>query len=489
MSQISFDSRKSRASLCQKSYFQFVKSFWHEVVEEEPEWNWHIPYLCEQIQTVLERVILNQPKAYDLIINVSPGESKSTITSVMITPWLWTRMPHARTINGSYQFDLSLEMSRKARDIIQSEKYKETFPHVQIRKDQNTKGNFVTTAKGQRISTSTGAGITGKHAHVIVVDDPLDPNQAASELELKEANNWMTNVLLSRKVNKRVTPLILVMQRLHQDDPTGNRLQSAINSEGKDRVKHICLPATDDYKIRPSYLKKYYKDGLMNPIRCPQEVLDEVKSVSGERLLACQYGQDPKPVDGGMFKLDRIRIEKSPPTDLKKVVRYWDKAGTLDGGCYTVGLKMGLQEIDRAKQRLPPLRVFWILDIRRFRLDATEREKVIFDTARYDGPEVEVVVEEEGGSGGKESAQATVSNLAGFRVRRDKPVGDKALRADPASAQWNNYCFRLVEGPWNADYLDEMEYFPYSTYKDQGDATSGAFAHLTKKRIKIGAAV
>jgi hypothetical protein len=190
-------------------------------------------------------------------------------------------MLHARTINGSFQQDLSLEMSRKARDIIQSELYQRTFPEIRIRKDQNVKGNYVNTGKGQRISTSTGAGITGKHAHVLCVDDPLDPNQAASDLELKLANKRMTDVLLSRILNKAVTPLILVMQRLHQNDPTGARLRTAIRSEGRDKVKHICLPATDDYKVRPKSLKKMYVGGLMNPKRTTKTVLEEVEATSG----------------------------------------------------------------------------------------------------------------------------------------------------------------------------------------------------------------
>lgn len=484
-----FDPNKSRASLCRKRFFFFVQTFWHCIIEEEPEWNWHIEYLCDEIQKVLELVIAGEPKMYDLIINVSPGESKSTITSVMITPWLWTRMPHARTINGSFQQDLSLEMSRKARDIIQHKLYKLTFPDVQIRKDQNTKGNFVNTAKGQRISTSTGAGITGKHAHVLVVDDPLDPNQAASDLELKEANNWITNVLMSRKVNKKVTPLIMVMQRLHQLDPTGSRLKSAMRSNGKDKVKHICLPATDDYKIRPKRLRQFYVNGLMNPKRTDRSVLEEVESVSGRILLACQYGQDPKPADGGMFKMTHWRVMSKPPEKFARIVRYWDKAGTFNDGAWTVGMKMGLELIRRGGpgSKLPPLRLYWILDVKRFREDASERERLIKKTAEEDGKEVVIVVEEEGGSGGKESAQATVSNLSGFRVKRDKPVGDKALRADPASDQWNNGCFRILEGDWNDDLKDELEYFPLSAFKDQGDALSGGFAFLTKKRKKIGA--
>lgn len=481
-----FDYHKSLAGICRKSYFQFVKAFWGEIVEEEPEWNWHIEYLCDEIQKVLERVIANQPKEYDLIINVSPGESKSTITSIMITPWLWTRMAHARTINGSYQSELSLEMSRKARDILQSEKYRKTFPDIEIRKDQNTKGNFVNTNKGQRLSTSTGAGIIGKHAHVIIIDDPIDPSKAASDLELKEANSWMTGTLPSRKVSKANTPTILVMQRLHQDDPTGNRLRTAMSSDGRDKVKHICIPATDEFKIKPKRLKKFYTDGIMNPKRTSRSVLDGVRAQSGEQVLACQYGQDPRPAGGGMFKRERVKIMRVAPPDSEfiRIVRYWDKAGTLNAGAWTVGLKLGLQHVKGTGKT--PLKLFWVLDVRRFREDATNREDLIYRTALDDGYKVEICIEEEGGSGGKESAQNTVSNLAGFRVKRDKPVGDKALRADPASDQWNNYSFRIVEAPWNMAYLDEMEFFPLSTYKDQGDATSGAFAYVMRPRVVVG---
>jgi len=464
-----------------------VRHFWGEIIEDEPDWNWHIKYLCDQAQIVLERVFKNEPKEYDLIINISPGETKSTIFSVMLTPWAWTRMPHFRSINGSYQQDLSLEMSRKARDIVLSEKYQKCFPDVAIRHDQNTKSNFVTTKKGQRLSTSTGAGITGKHAHCIVIDDPLNPKQAASDLELAEANVWMTETLPSRKVNKAVTPTILIMQRLHQNDPTGNRLTKA-KEGGDDRVKHICLPATDKYKIKPPYLRKRYKNGLMNPARTTHEVIAEVLSTSGPYVEACQYGQDPRPRGGGMFKLDRVKIELTPPApnEFKRIVRYWDKAGTYDGGAWTAGVKLGLQVLKKGLTK--PLNIFWVLDVVRFQEEAYEREGHILRVAQMDGMGVEIWLEEEGGSGGKESVQNSISNLAGFRVRRDRPVGDKVLRADPCSVQWNNYCFRVVQGPWNQAFFDELEFFPLGTYKDQVDALSGGFAALVAPRIAIGAA-
>jgi predicted phage terminase large subunit-like protein len=478
------DYHKTIGNLCRKSFYHFVKHFWGTIIEEEPEWNWHIKYLCDEIQKMLERVFNNEEKEYDLFVNISPGETKSTIFSILLTPWAWTRMPSFRSINGSYADDLSLEMSRKARDVIQSEKYQSCFPEVRIRSDMNTKSNFVNTRGGQRIATSTGAGITGKHAHVIIIDDPLNPKQAASDIELEKANSWMTETLPSRKVNKAVTPMMVIMQRLHQNDPTGNRLKKA-EKNPDDRVKNIRLPATTEYTIKPSYLKKFYKDGLMNPARTNRKVLAEVKATSGEAVLACQYGQDPRPRGGGMFRRDRVKIERVVPNNFKRVIRYWDKAGTFDGGCYTVGLKIGLQVLTKGLTN--PLKLFWILDVVRFQEAAFERERIILTTAQSDGIDVEIFLEEEGGSGGKESVQNSINNLAGFKVRRDKPVGDKEVRADPASVQWNNYCFRMIEAHWNQDFLDELEYFPRSTYKDQVDALSGGFAALTAPRLRLGA--
>jgi len=189
-----------------------------------------------------------------------------------------------------------------------------------------------------------------------------------------------------------------------------------------------------------------------------------------------------------MFKLDRVKIELTPPApnEFKRIVRYWDKAGTYDGGAWTAGVKLGLQVLKKGLTK--PLNIFWVLDVVRFQEEAYEREGHILRVAQMDGMGVEIWLEEEGGSGGKESVQNSISNLAGFRVRRDRPVGDKVLRADPCSVQWNNYCFRVVQGPWNQAFFDELEFFPLGTYKDQVDALSGGFAALVAPRIAIGAA-
>jgi len=351
---------------------------------------------------------------------------------------------------------------------------------VRIRADQGTKSYFVNTAGGSRYAVGVGGAVTGMHGHFIIVDDPLDPERAVSEVELATANRWMSETLSQRKVDKAVVPTILIMQRLHQNDPTNMLLEKSV--EGG--IKHICLPAFESEKINPPYLKRFYKDGLLDPVRLPRNVLEDNRRHMGEYGFSGQFMQWPVPLGGGMFKTDRIKLEEKAPNVWAMRVRYWDKAGTENKpgsrAAYTAGVLMG-RDCNK-----PP--GFWILNVIRGRWDSASREAVIKQTARIDGKKVRVYVEQEPGSGGKESAESTIKNLAGFRVYADRPSGDKTLRADPFSVQVNANNVSMLVGAWNYDYLGELQFFPASTYKDQVDASSGAFAQVVKGKIRVGGA-
>lgn len=457
--------------LCRRSLSDFVREFWDVVVPETLVWNWHMDLLCDELQAVAERVFRWELRAHDLVVNVPPGSTKSTIASIMFPAWVWTRMPSARTICASYTHSLSLDLSRKCRMVVLSDRYRAIFPEVQLSEDMNTKGHFANTKGGSRYTTSIGGSVTGLHGHFLIVDDPLDPNQAVSEADLAAANRWMTETLPTRKVDKAVSVTALIMQRLHQDDPTGQRLASP-----RGRVKHICLPAeiTDD--VKPKYVRSQYQNGLLDPNRLPRAVLDDAAVELGQFGYAGQFLQAPVPRSGGMFKVGQLAVERTAPRHWTQRVRYWDKAGTRDGGAYTVGVEMGLDCNGR----------FWVLDVVRGQWEAAERERIMRSVAQCDGVEVIVGVEQEPGSGGKESAEGTVRRLAGYRVRVDRPTGDKVLRADPFAVQVNAGNVTLVEGDWNKDYLQELRFFPRSKRKDQVDASSGAFALLSQPRRVAG---
>jgi len=120
--------------------------------------------------------------------------------------------------------------------------------------------------------------------------------------------------------------------------------------------------------------------------------------------------------------------------------------------------------------------------VKRGQWSTDDRERIIRATAEADGADVVVYIEQEPGSGGKESAESTVRNLAGFACYPNSPQGDKPHRADPYSVQVNYGNVRLLRGDWNREYIEEFRYFPFSTYKDQVDASSGAFTKLVGKR-------
>jgi predicted phage terminase large subunit-like protein len=463
-------------SICRESFYRFVQEFWHDVIPEDPVWNWHIKFLCDEMQEMAERVFRKEEKTHDEVINISPGTTKSTICSVMFPAWVWTRMPTARFITASYGADLALDLGRKSRNLVESERYQRIFSIGPLSTDQNAKGHFENKDKGARYSIGIGGMITGKHAHFILIDDPIDPKRAISPVELKAVNRWMDETITSRKVDKKVSVTILIMQRLHQNDPTGHILTKSMK-EGASRVRHICLPAKVTADVKPLRLKLKYKDGLMDPVRLSKKVLEEFRANMGEYGFSSQFLQSPIPLGGGMFKVERF-VYDVPSVTLVSVVRYWDKAGSAGKGAYTVGLKLGKDVNGR----------YWILDVIRGQWSSEEREQIILATAQMDGVGVVIGIEQEPGSGGKESAEATVRRLAGYRVRVDRPVGDKALRADPFSVQVNSGNVSILKGkPWKDELVEEFRFFPYSTYKDQVDAASGAFSLITNSRRKVGA--
>jgi predicted phage terminase large subunit-like protein len=475
------------ASVTRRSYYEFLQEFWDTFVPEEPVWNWHIELICNELQALAERIFLNKPKLYDLIINISPGTTKSSAASIALLPWMWTRMPTCRSINASHTQDLVFELSRKSREIVYSEKYQKCFPEVHLIDDQNTKGHFVNNKGGSRYSCTVGGkNPMGMHAHIHVVDDPIDPQQAISEASIDTANTFITDTLSTRKINKSACPLVLIMQRLAQEDPSGYLL--AMKNR---RIRHICLPAelTDD--VKPVELRQKYVDGLMDPVRLNRQVLDEYRD-NGDYMYSGQFLQNPIPLGGGMFKCDNLRFHEGEEPGFwyfKKLVRYWDNAGTPGARktaierrrAWTVGVLMGLHKDGS----------FWVLDVVRGRFRADERERKKLETAQSDEKKyrghVRIVQEQEGGSGGQEQAFDTARTLAGYSIMLDKPRGDKELRSDPFARQVNIGNVYVLKAPWNMQYIEEMKHYPHSTFKDQMDASAGAFNCIFKLRRRVGA--
>lgn len=474
--------RQIRAEKCRRSFSYFVQTIWHTIIPEKMVWNWHMDYICDTLQETVKRVAARKPKKHNIVINVPPGTSKSTIVSEALPIWAWVKDPSIRSICSSYAHPLALDLALRSRDILLSDTFREMFPEIELREDQREKSHFQNTSRGERFTTSTGGSVTGMHGHLLIMDDPINPNDADSwtKEKLNATNNWVANTFLSRKVDNEVSVCVLVQQRLTEEDTSNWFLERS-----KDSVRHISLPAElgKGAEVKPAKLKKRYKDGLLDPVRLNRKVLDEKYRELGSRVYAAQYDQSPRSRDGSLFRPSQIELVNNPPSELEEAVRYWDKAGTdrrkNPNAAATAGVKLARMRDGR----------FCILHVKRGMWEASDRESVIKQTAHTDGRAVAVYVEQEPGSGGKESAQNTIQNLAGYVIKADRPTGSKEVRAEPVSVQVNQGMVCMVKGEWNQEFIDELETYPYGKRKDQADAFAGAFNKMTikEKKKKAGA--
>lgn len=475
-----------------RSLYHFLQWAWPEISGQPFIENWHIPYLCKELEGIAELVGTRKRKNHDLLINIPPGSTKTILCSIIFPVWCWTKWYWMRFITASYSATLALESAEYSRDLIKSKRFKEVYPEYDIKSDKDSKSNYKIVKKfpiksgaatrsgevfserlgGNRYSTSVGGTLTGFHGDILIWDDALNPQQALSDKEIETANHWIDHTLSTRKTNKDVSATIGIMQRLHQNDPSGHLLEKK-----KANLKHISIPGEILHFrscVKPVELIKYYVNGLFDVNRMSLKVLQELEMDLGQYGYAGQIGQKPSPPGGGMFKVDFFQMvsEIFQESLYVRTVRYWDKAGTAGGGTYTCGVKMSRMKTG----------FFLIEDVKRGQWSSEQRERIIKQTALVDGKKVHVVIEQEPGSGGKESAENTIRNLAGWLVEKDKPTGDKALRADPLSVQVNNGNVLLRVADWNKFFKEEFELFPNSTYKDQVDATSGAFNFLIRKK-------
>lgn len=442
---------------CQKSFKEFIISFWSVVIEEGFEDNWHIGYLCSELQKLSINIVARKPKLYDVIINIPPGTTKSTITTIMYPTWLWTQDPSLRVITNSYAADLSIEHAVKSRDIITSDKYRRLFPEVELRRDKSAKSSYENTHKGARYTTSTGGTITGKHAHVIINDDPVNPKQAGSKPKREEANTH-TKTLSSRKVNKRNTPVITIMQRLHMNDVSGYLLAKKSRT-----IKHICLPARKTDKVKPSYLVHNYVNGLLDSKRLSEDVLVEAKNDLGARDFAGQYEQTPSEEGGNIFKqiwfrkisyLEYQAVKGITPVHFFLDTAYTEKQRNDPTGIITTcGINGNL----------------YIQDAAKVRMEFPALVKHIPNYVARNGYNNRSTVRIEPKASGLSVVQYLQANTKLNVVKTPVPIDSKETRAAAGSPKAECGRVYLVEGEWNEEFLEEVCNFPRAEHDEYVD--------------------
>lgn len=456
------DLNEINGELCKRKLSFFVKEFWEVVVPNDLVWNWHMDVLCDEYQAVMERVFKREHKLHDIIFNVPPGTSKTMLVSVMGTAWDFCRMPEIKDFVGSYSDSAVSGIADLIKIIMKSEKYQLYFPNVKIRKDKDSNHNFKTTENGEFYAFTIGGTLTSKHADVLKIDDPINPKKATSAVELSNANYFFDATLPTRKVDKRVTPTILIMQRLATDDPTGHIL-------AKDKtVRHICLPGELSQYIKPIEYAQFYKNGVLDASRLDVKILMDLKRDLGSYGYAGQIMQQPAPEGGEVWQMWFIPIDDAKFPERKLMNQYgtdWDLAYTDDednaANAYVTAGKIGeyiyIDDIDWRWMEFPQL-IAWM------------RTK----------PSPHYI---EAKASGKSAKQTLTSNgIPAIEIK--VASGDKVARARSVTPTAEAGMVFIRRSLIDKLYHDEKQgilQFPKSKYKDLADALAQCITRLKKR--------
>jgi len=419
--------------------------------------NWHIEVVSSALEACrrgeITRLIINQP----------PRSLKSHCASVAFTAFLLGHDPSAQVIGASYGQDLANKHALDCRTIMASTWYQALFPHTRLSSGRQAIEDFMTTRQGSRLSTSVEGVLTGRGADFIIIDDPLKPDEALSDSQRNAVNDWFDRTLYSRLNDKRKGRIILIMQRLHEDDLVGHVL-------GGEPWKVIRFPAiaeeNETHVIQTPYGTRRFErraGEALHPEREPLEVLNRIRETQGEYNFAGQYQQAPAPLGGGMVKAEWFKTYTAAelPASFEMSFQSWDTANKpTELSDYSVCTTWGIKE-----------KHVYLLHVSRKRLGYPELKRAVRDQAEAFGPKT-ILIEDK--ASGTQLIQELVSEGM-HAIKKYEPTMDKVMRMNSVTSTIENGFVHLPDkAAWLGEYLHELATFPNGKYDDQADSTSQA---------------
>lgn len=439
-----------------RSLREFIRQSWSEVEPISPFIDgWHIGAICEHLEA------LTSGQIEKLIINVPPGHMKSLTCSVFWLPWWWTREPHIRALHAAYAGELSQRDSRRSLALMQSDWYQARYgdgfniTKANEHRIENSRG-------GLRIASSTGGVGTGERAHVVVNDDLIRAQDAHSEAMQKQAIEHL-KAMDSRAVPGYQFRRLLIMQRLHENDPTGYLLASELGYE------HLRLPAEFEPDKRCvtsiGFSDPRTVEGqLLWPEAFGEKTIADAKTVQGSYGYAGQYQQNPAPADGGILKRQWWRYYRAVP-ELQRVIQSWDTA-----------FKKGQENDNSVCTTWGVARTgYYLLDCWAGKLEFPELKRQAVAMAAKWKPEIILI--EDAASG--QSLIQELQRESRLTIKPFRPDRDKIARAHSVSpAIEAGRVFLPEESDWLADYLNELTLFPNAVHDDRVDSTTTALDYI-----------
>lgn len=460
----------------------------------------HIQLLASKLQQVALYIASGGTKGIGrLMIMMPPQHGKSQIASRNFPAWLLGLLPDSRIILTSYGVDLAVRHSRFIRDTVLSAEYQALFGSksakiypVELSSDSRATESWdlARPYRGGVKAAGVGGGITGLPAHLLIVDDPFkNREEAESEGRRDLVDDWYRS---SARTRLRPNAAVVVFHtRWHPDDFAGRLMQRMMNDPLADQWEIVSLPALalDSYPVDEEAQMKKMRDGVFLPLKdalgrkagaplwptaYSEEWLIGTKAELGVYDFEALYQQSPFPKSGQKYRREWFKIVTKLPDDVKilNVVRLWDKANSTRGD-FTVGVLMAYCSDG----------YFYILDVVRGQWSSYERDQKMLKTSVDDREKygkVQIRHQQDPGSAGRDSAEATNRLLIGFPVRFEVVTGDKATRSEPMESAFQGGMIFLLRGAWNEAFIDECVAFDRGKYDDQVDAGSGAYSELLK---------
>ncbi len=448
---------KEYQAFLRQDFYTFIERSFRELnPETEFLHNWHIEKIAEELEKC------RRGETTRLIINVPPRSLKSHCASIAFPAWLLGHNPAEKIMAVSYGEHLAENNARNCRTVMMSSWYQQAFT-TRLTSPRPPVSDFGTTRNGFRLSVSVGGPLTGRGADYIIIDDALKPEEALSDTQRKAVNDWYDHTLLTRLNNKETGRIIVIMQRLHEDDLVGHLMDrggwkllrfAAIAEE--DETHEVWTPVGTRLVTRRA-------GEALHPQREPLAILERIRETIGEYNFAGQYQQAPAPFGGGLVKAEWFK-RYSPaelPQKFDMIIQSWDTANKpTELSDFSVCTTWGVIE-----------KHIYLLHVFRKRIDYPELKRAVLDQANAFHAKT-ILIED------KASGTPLIQELIHegvYAVKAYKPTMEKTMRMHSVCSTIENGFVHLPDkAAWLGTYLHELTTFPNGKYDDQADSTSQA---------------
>jgi predicted phage terminase large subunit-like protein len=438
-------------AIVRRDFNSFINKVFNTVspsTKYEP--NWHIELIADYLEAVQKGEIKR------LIINMPPRSLKSICISVAWPAWILAHDPSKRIMVSSYSQILSIKHSLDCRLVLSSGWYQEIFPSTILSKKHNQKSKFLTTLNGFRFATSVGGSATGEGGDVLIIDDPHNPSHINSPKMRKSTIDWFEQTFITRLNNKNKGAIILVMQRLHQEDLSGYLLN---NHKSWQHLK-IPVMANQDYHFFINNKEyKFLQGDVLHSFRDQKDYLINLEQEIGFYNYSSQYLQEPIKLGYSLLQNEYLRYYETLPEKFDYFVQSWDTAIKIsENADYSVCTCWGVIG-----------RQYYLVYLLRDKLTYPELKSGIEKLAKKYYPKF-ILIED------KASGQSVIQDLklCGFsNIIAIKPKYDKITRFTSIISLFQSGCVCIPKASnFSPILLKELLSFPHSKNDDIVDSIS-----------------